>query len=139
MKVMVLVKATAESESGRLPSEQEFRAMGAYNAQLIEAGILLAADGLHPSSRGRRVRFQHDGHRVIDGPFAETRELLAGFWLWQVRSLDEATEWLKRAPFDSGFEVELRPVMEMEDLGPGFTEDLQQQERHLRERIGGGA
>jgi len=139
MKVMVLVKATPASESGQLPSEQEFRAMGAYNAQLIEAGILLAADGLHPSARGRRVRFEHDGQRVINGPFAESRDLLAGFWLWQVRSLDEATEWLKRAPFDVGFEVELRQVMEMEDLGPGFTEDLQQQEHRLRERIGGGA
>lgn len=136
MKVMVLVKASADSESGRLPSEEEFRAMGAYNAQLIEAGIMLAAEGLHPSSRGRRVRFEQDRRRVIDGPFAETRELLAGFWLWQVRSLDEATEWLKRAPFDVGFEVELRQIMDMEDLGPTFTAELRQQEQRLRERIG---
>ena len=132
MKVMVLVKATPASESGQLPSEQEFRAMGIYNAQLIEAGILLAADGLHPSSRGRRVRFEHDGQRVIDGPFAESRDLLAGFWLWQVRSLDEATEWLKRAPFDGGEEVEIRPVFEAEDFGQALTPELRAKEQQLR-------
>ncbi|WP_309917750.1 YciI family protein [Xanthomonas sp. 1678] len=136
MKVMVLVKATADSEAGRLPSAEEFRAMGAYNEQLVEAGIMLAGEGLHPSARGRRVRFAPGQRQVIEGPFAETRELLAGFWLWQVRSLDEATEWLKRAPFEAGTEVELRQVMDMEDFGAGFTPELQQQEHRLRERIG---
>jgi len=133
MKVMVLVKATADSEAGRLPSEDEWRAMGAYNDQLAEAGILLAAEGLQPSSRGRRVRFDPQRRQAIDGPFAATGDLLAGFWLWQVRSLDEATEWLKRAPFEPGTEVELRPLLDLQELGDALPADLlQARQRRLR-------
>jgi len=133
MKVMVLVKATADSEAGRLPSEEEWRAMGAYNDQLAEAGILLAAEGLQPSSRGRRVRFEPQRRQAVDGPFAATGDLVAGFWLWQVRSLDEATEWLKRAPFEAGTEVEVRPLMDLQELGDALPPDLlQARERRLR-------
>lgn len=133
MKVMVLVKATADSEAGRLPSEDAWRAMGAYNDQLAEAGILLAAEGLQPSSRGRRVRFAPQRRQAIDGPFAATGDLLAGFWLWQVRSLDEATEWLKRAPFEAGTEVELRPLLDFQELGDALPADLlQARQRRLR-------
>lgn len=134
MKVMVLVKATADSEAGRLPREDEWRAMGAYNDQLAEAGILLAAEGLQPSSRGRRVRFGPQQRQAIDGPFDGTHDLVAGFWLWQVRSLDEATEWLKRAPFEPGMEVELRPLMDFQELGDVLAPDLlQARERRLRQ------
>ena len=136
MKVMVLVKTEPGGE-GRLPTEEEFRAMGEFNERLVEAGIMLAGEGLHPSAKGRRVRFDEGGrHTVTDGPFAETRELLAGYWLWQVRSLDEATEWIKRAPFAPGMELELRPVMGMDDFGEAFTPELRAQERRLRERTG---
>lgn len=136
MKVMVLVKSDPAGED-RLPDESELRAMGAFNERLVEAGIMLAGEGLHPSRRGRRVRFEGGGgHTVTDGPFAETRELLAGYWLWQVRSLDEATEWIKRAPFPPGMELELRPVMGMDDFGDAFTPELRAQERRLRELIG---
>src|SRR5690606_23176390 len=137
MKVMVLVKASQESEAGQMPSTEELRAMGEFNDELIAAGIMLAGEGLHPTSRARRVRFEGGGgHTVTDGPFAETRELLAGYWLWQVRSLDEATEWIKRAPFPPGMELELRPVMGMDDFGDAFTPELRAQERRLRELIG---
>lgn len=137
MKVMVLVKADAETEAGRMPTEGELRAMGEFNGQLVEAGIMLAGEGLHPSSRGRRVRFDPGGrHTVIDGPFAEARELLGGYWMWQVRSLDEATEWIKRAPFPPGAELELRPVMGMDDFGEAFTPELRAREQHLRELTG---
>ena len=136
MKVIVLVKATEATEAGRLPTEQGLRAMGAYNAQLVQAGILLAGEGLHPTSRGRRVAFGAEAPRVIDGPFAETRELVCGFWLWQVRSLDEATEWLKRAPFGPGDVVELRPIFGDEDFGDALTPELRAQEQRLREQIG---
>jgi len=135
MKVMVLVKATPESEAGQMPSTEELRAMGEFNDELIAAGIMLAGEGLHPTSRARRVRFDDGGrHRVTDGPFAETRELLAGYWLWQVRSLDEATEWIKRAPFQAGAELELRPVFEMEDFGEALTPELREQEQRQRNR-----
>ncbi|WP_447591668.1 YciI family protein [Stenotrophomonas rhizophila] len=136
MKVMVLVKATPETEAGEMPTEQEIRAMGAYNEQLVQAGIMLAGEGLHPTSRARRVAFGAQAPRVIDGPFAETRELVCGFWLWQVRSLDEATEWLTRAPFGPGSVVELRPILSAEDFGEAFTPELQAQEQRLREQIG---
>ncbi|MEG0182464.1 MAG: YciI family protein [Stenotrophomonas rhizophila] len=136
MKVMVLVKATPETEAGEMPTEQEIRAMGAYNEQLVQAGIMLAGEGLHPTSRARRVAFGAQPPRVIDGPFAETRELVCGFWLWQVRSLDEATEWLTRAPFGPGSVVELRPILSAEDFGEAFTPELQAQEQRLREQIG---
>ncbi|KAF1721761.1 YciI family protein [Pseudoxanthomonas wuyuanensis] len=136
MKVMVLVKANAESEAGAMPDQQCLEAMGRYNAELVNAGIMLAGEGLHPSRRGARVRFDGAQRSVIDGPFAETKELIAGFWLWQVRSLEEAIEWLKRAPFDGGEEVELRPVFEAEDFGEALTPELRQQEQRLRDRTG---
>jgi hypothetical protein len=132
MRVMVVVKASPESESGELPSEQILTEMGKYNEQLVKAGIMLAGEGLHPSSKGKRVRFSGKQRTVIDGPFAETKELIAGFWLWQVRSLDEAVEWLKRAPFDGGTELEIRPVFEAEDFGKEFTPEERQREERLR-------
>jgi len=139
MKVMVIVKATADTEAGVMPTEVELAAMGAYNERLVEAGIMLAGEGLHPSRRGARVRFDGARRQLIDGPFAETRELIAGFWLWQVRSMDEAVEWLARAPFDADgtapVEVEIRPVFEAEDFGEAFTPELRAQEQRLRDRI----
>lgn len=139
MKVMVLVKATPETEAGVMPTEAEIAAMGAFNEELVKAGIMLAGEGLKPTSQAARVRFAAEGRSVIDGPFAETRELVAGFWLWQVRSLDEAVEWLKRAPFTptngSVVEVEIRPFFEAEDFGAAFTPELQAQEQRLREQI----
>ncbi|HET7266667.1 MAG TPA: YciI family protein, partial [Oleiagrimonas sp.] len=109
MRVMVFVKASAESEAGVLPSTEGLTAMGKFNEKLVEAGVMLMAEGLHPTSKGARVRFEGDKRTVIDGPFAESKELVCGFWLWQVRSMDEAIEWIKRAPFDGGAEIELRP------------------------------
>lgn len=137
MKVMVIVKASAQSEAGVMPSSDLLAAMGRYNEDLVNAGVMLAGDGLHPSSRGARVRFEGKTRTVIDGPFAETKELIAGFWLWQVRSMDEAIEWLKRAPFDGGTEIELRPIFEMEDFGDAMTPELREQETRLRERTTG--
>jgi len=134
MKVMVIVKASAESEAGIMPPTELLAAMGRYNEELVNAGVMLAGDGLHPSSRGARVRFDGKVRTVIDGPFVQTRELIAGFWLWQVRSMDEAVEWLKRAPFDGGAEVELRPVLEMGDFGQAMTPELREQEQRLRAR-----
>ncbi|GHH52168.1 MAG: YciI family protein [Gammaproteobacteria bacterium] len=131
MKVMVIVKADADSEAGVMPSQQLLAEMGNYNEALSKAGILLAGEGLHPSRRGARVRFDGKQRSVIDGPFAETKELVAGFWLWQVRSLEEAVEWLKRAPFDGGAEVEIRPVFEAEDFGEAFTPELREQEQRV--------
>ncbi len=128
MRVMVLVKASEESEAGAMPSEQLLAEMGKYNEELARAGVLLAGDGLHPSSKGKRVRFSADQKTVIDGPFAETKELIAGYWIWQVRSMEEAVEWLKRAPFGGGAEVEIRPVFEAEDFGAEFTPELREQE-----------
>ena len=121
MRAMVIVKATKNSEAGAMPSEKLLAEMGKFNEQLVEAGVMLAADGLHASSKGVRVRFEGKQRKVIDGPFAETKELVAGFWLWQVRSMEEAIEWIKRAPFDSGAEIELRPVFELEDFGDAVT------------------
>jgi hypothetical protein len=135
MRVMVLVKATPESEAGQMPSEQLLADMGKFNEQLVQAGVMLAGEGLHPSSRAKRVRFSGRQRQVIDGPFAETKELVAGFWLWQVRSLDEAVEWLKRAPFDGGTEVEIRPVFEADDFGAEFTPELRAREERLRAEI----
>jgi hypothetical protein len=106
--------------------------MGAYNEELVKAGVMLAGDGLHPSSKGLRMRFSGSERAITDGPFAETKELLAGFWIWQVRSFDEAVEWLKRAPFDGGTEIELRPIFEMEDFGEAMTPELREQEERLR-------
>jgi hypothetical protein len=132
MRVMVIVKASRESEAGKMPSEAELRNMGNFNEQLVKAGIMLAGDGLHPSSKGRRVRFSAADRKVIDGPFAETKELIAGYWIWRVKSIDEAVEWLKRAPFDGGAEVEIRPIFESDDFGKEFTPELRAQEDRLR-------
>jgi len=135
MRVMVLVKASKESEAGELPSEQILAAMGKYNEQLVKAGVMLAGEGLHPTSKGKRVRFSGSQRTVVDGPFTETKELLAGYWLWQVKSIDEAVEWLKRAPFDGGTEVEIRPVFEAEDFGKEYTPELRAQDEKLRADI----
>ena len=135
MRVMVIVKASVETEGGALPSREILEAMGSFNEELVNAGVMLAADGLHPSSKGARVRFEGGKRTVIDGPFTEAKELVAGYWVWQVRSLDEAIEWLKRAPFDGGAEVEIRPVFEDDDLGEGFTPELREPEERLRATI----
>lgn len=134
MRVMVIVKASPESEAGVMPTQEMLAAMGQYNEELAKAGIMLAGEGLHPSARGVRVAFDGEKRAVIDGPFAESKELIAGFWLWQVRSFDEAVEWLKRAPFRAG-EVEIRPVFEADDLGAEFTPELREQEERLRAEV----
>ena len=135
MRVLVFVKANEESEAGVMPSEELLTEMGNYNEELVKAGIMLAGEGLHPSSKGVRVRFDDGKKTVIDGPFAETKELIAGFWIWQVRSMDEAIEWLKRAPFGGGAEIEIRPVFEAEDFGAEFTPELRAQEERQRAQI----
>ncbi|CAN5673953.1 YciI family protein [soil metagenome] len=132
MKVMVLVKANEDSENMVMPSTELLTEMGNYNEELVKAGIMLDGDGLRPSSQGVRVRFSGAERTVIDGPFAETKELLAGYWVWQVKSMDEAIEWLKRAPFDGGTEIEIRPFFEAADFGEAFTPELQEQEERLR-------
>ena len=140
MKVMVMVKATTDSEAGAMPSTELLEAMGKFNEELVNAGVMLAGEGLHPSARGVRVAFDGPQRRVIDGPFAETRELVAGFWLWQVRSMDEAIEWAKRCPnpMPGPSELEIRPLYEAEDFGAEFTPELREQERRLRDRIASG-
>jgi hypothetical protein len=135
---MVLVKADERSEAGVLPDEQLLTEMGKYNEALAKAGIMLAGEGLHPSAKGVRVRFSGAKRTVIDGPFVETKELLAGFWLWQVQSMDEAIEWIKRAPFDQT-EIEIRPVLEAEDFGEAFTPELREREARLRAQLSGQA
>ena len=135
MRVMVIVKASKESEAGQMPSEQLLREMGNYNEQLVNAGIMLAGEGLHPTSKGKRVRFSGASRTVIDGPFAETKELIAGYWIWKVKSMDEAVDWLKRAPFDGGTELEIRPIFEAEDFGKEFTPELRAQEDRLRAQM----
>lgn len=135
MRVMVIVKANKESEAGILPSTEILAAMGKYNEELVKAGVMLAGEGLHASSKGKRVRFSGKTRTVIDGPFAETKELIAGFWLWQVRSMDEAVEWLKRAPFDGGTELEIRQVFEPEDFGAQLTPELKEREERLRQQV----
>ena len=132
MRVMVLVKANADSEAGAMPSRDILSRMGAYNEELVKAGVMLAMDGLHPSSKGLRMRFSGSQRAITDGPFAETKELLAGFWLWQVKSFDEAVEWLKRAPFDGNTEIELRPVFEMEEFGDLVTPERRERKENLR-------
>jgi hypothetical protein len=134
MRVMVIVKANQDSEAGVLPDQKILTEMGKFNEQLVKAGVMLAAEGLQASSKGKRVRFDGSKRTVTDGPFAETKELVAGFWLWQVKSLDEAVEWLKRAPFDGGTEVEIRQVFEAEDFGPNLTPELREQEARLRQQ-----
>ena len=135
MRFMVLVKANKDSEAGVLPDKKVLTEMGKFNEELVKAGVLLAAEGLHPSSKGARVRFSGGKRTVIDGPFAETKELIAGFWLWQVRSKEEAIEWLKRAPFDGGTEVEIRQVFEADDFGAELTPELREQEERLRAQV----
>jgi hypothetical protein len=132
MRVMVIVKASPESEAGEMPNEQMLRDMGNYNEELVKAGIMLAGEGLHPTSKAKRVRFSGKNRTVIDGPFTESKELIAGFWLWQVKSMDEALAWLKRAPFDDDAEIEVRPVFESEDFGEEFTPELRAQEDRQR-------
>jgi hypothetical protein len=135
MRVMVIVKGSQESEAGVMPSEALLAEMGKYNEELVKAGVMLAGEGLHPSSKGKRVRFSGAARTVIDGPFAETKELIGGFWLWQVRSMEEAVEWLKRAPFDGGTEIELRPIFEAEDFGAELTPELRADEERLRAEV----
>lgn len=136
MRFMVIVKANQDTENGVMPSEQALAAMGKYNEELVKAGVMLAGEGLQPSSKGVRVRFGAGGkHTIVDGPFAETKELIAGFWLWQVRSKQEAIEWLKRAPFEPGDVIELRQVFEAEDFGAELTPELREQEERLRAQI----
>src|SRR4051794_10758139 len=132
MRVMVLVKANEDSEAGVLPDTKMLTEMGKFNEELVKAGVMLAGEGLHPTSKGKRVRFSGDTRTVIDGPFAETKELIAGFWLWKVKSMDEALQWLKRAPFDGGTEIELRPLFEAEDFGAELTPELREREERLR-------
>jgi hypothetical protein len=140
MRVMVLIKANEDSEAGKMPSEQVLTQMMGFNEELVKAGIMLAGDGLHPSSKGVRVAFAGTERKVIDGPFAETKELLAGYWVWQVKSLDEAIEWVKRIPNPEGehSEVEIRPVFEPDDFGDALTPEVREQERRLREQTEGG-
>src|SRR6516165_6200898 len=136
MRVMVLIKATEQSEAGEMPSQELLEEMTAFNEELVRAGVMLAGDGLHPSSKGVRVEFSGGERKVIDGPFAETKELLAGYWTWQVRSMDEAIEWVKRIPNPTGEQgvVEIRPVFEADDFGEEFTPELREREARLREQ-----
>ena len=147
MRVMVIVKASKESEAGQMPSQEILTDMGKYNEQLVKAGVMLAAEGLHPTSKAKRVRFSGGERTVIDGPFAESKELIAGFWLWQVKSMDEAVAWIKKAPFGGGTQIELRQVFETEDFGDALSpeakaaEDRVRAHRHFRASSGsiGGA
>lgn len=135
MRFVVIVKADKDTEAGVMPTEQQLRDMGNFNDELVKAGIMLAGEGLHPSSRGARVRFSGSKRTVIDGPFAETKELVAGFWLIQVKSLDEAVEWMKRAPMAGDTELEIRQVFEADDFGEEFTPELREQEERQRTRM----
>ena len=137
MRVLVMVKATAESESGAMPTTEELAEMGGFNEELVKAGVMLAAEGLQPSSKGARVRFSGKTRTVIDGPFTETKELVAGFWLWEVSSMDEAIEWVRRCPnpMRTDSEIEIRPLFGAEDLGENFTPELREQEEQLRRQI----
>jgi hypothetical protein len=137
MRVMVLVPANEDSEKGVMPDETELAEMGNFNEELVKAGVMLAGEGLHPTSKAARVRFDGDKRTVIDGPFTESKELIAGYWLWQVRDMDEAIEWIKRAPFGGGIEIELRPVFETEDFGDAMTPELREQEERLRAQTEG--
>jgi hypothetical protein len=132
MRFLVIVKANKYSEAGVLPDPKIFEMMGKYNEELVKAGIMLAGEGLAPSSKGKRVKFDGNERNVIDGPFPETDQLIAGFWLWKASSMDEAVEWLKRAPFGGGAEIELRPIMELEDFGSHVTPEIIEQEKRLR-------
>jgi hypothetical protein len=135
MRCMVIVKASKESEAGVLPTTELLGAMGKFNEELVKAGVMLAGEGLHASSKGKRVKFSGGKHTITDGPFAETKELIAGFWLWQVRSMEEAVEWLKRAPFDGGTEIEIRQVFEAEDFGAALTPEIRERGERLRRQV----
>ena len=135
MRVIVLVKASEQSEAGVMPSQEELTEMGKFNEELVNAGIMLAGEGLHPTSKGVRVTFPE--RKVVDGPFTETKELVAGYWLWQVNSMDEAVTWLKKAPFDEHAEVEIRPLSEADDFGEAFTPELREQEERIRAKTDG--
>jgi hypothetical protein len=135
MRFMVIVKANKDSEAGVLPDRKILTEMGKYNEQLANAGVMLAGEGLHPSSKGKRVKFSGSERTVTDGPFPETKELIAGFWLFQAKSIEEAVAWVKRAPFDGGTEIEIRPVFEAEDFGAEFTPELRRQEEALRAQV----
>jgi hypothetical protein len=135
MRFIVIVKASQESEAGEMPDQNVFEAMGKYNEELVNAGVMLAGEGLHPSSRGKRVRFSGAQRTVIDGPFAETKELVAGFWLWKADSMAEAVEWLKKAPFDGGTEVEIRQIFEAADFGDAITPEMREREERLRAQV----
>jgi hypothetical protein len=139
MRCMVIVKATKESEAGVMPEEKLLTDMGKFNEELVKAGIMLAGDGLHPSSKGKRVQFSGAKRTVVDGPFAETKELVAGFWIWKVKSIDEAVEWVKRCPnpMISDSEIEIRPVFEAEDFGDEFTPEAREKEARLRKQLEG--
>ena len=141
MRCMVMVKASPSSEAGAMPSQQLLEEMGRFNEELVKAGVMLAGEGLKPSSQGKRVSFSSSGRQVIDGPFAETKELVAGYWLWQVRSIEEAVEWVKRCPqpMPEDCEIEIRPVFEPEDFGAEFTPELREQEERLRDQIASGS
>ena len=138
MKVMVIVKVTEDSEAGVMPSQELLEAMTEYNEDLVKSGIMLGGDGLHPSSRGKRVRFSGAKRTIVDGPFAETKELIAGYWLWQVKSMEEALEWVRRCPDPmpgEESEIEIRPVFELDDFGDAATTDVREREAHLQSEI----
>lgn len=135
MRVMVIVKADKDSEAGVLPPKEVFENMGKYNEELVKSGVMLAAEGLQPTSKGKRMKFSGSQRTVTDGPFTESKELIAGFWLWQVRSMEEAVEWLKRAPFDGGTEIELRQVYELEECCGAVTPEIKEREARLREQV----
>jgi hypothetical protein len=135
MRFMVIVKANEDSEAGVMPSTEMLAEMGKYNEELVKAGVMLNGDGLHPCSKGVRVRFDGDKRTVTDGPFTETKELIAGFWIWQCDSLDDAIDWLKKAPFDGGTELEIRQIFDAADFGEAFTPELQEQEERLRQQL----
>jgi hypothetical protein len=141
MRVMVIVKASSQSEAGKMPTTELLTAMGNFNEELVKAGVMLAGEGLHPSARGKRVQFSGSRRSVIDGPFSETKELVAGFWLWQVKSMEEAVEWVRRCPnpMEGDSEIEIRPVMEADDFGAELTPELRAQEERLRAQAEGGA
>ena len=137
MRVMVMVKANKDSEAGIMPKQKLLAEMGKFNEELVKAGVLLAAEGLQPTSNGKRVRFSGEKRTVVDGPFRETKELIAGFWLWQVRSMEEAVEWVKRCPnpFEGESEIDIRQVFEADDFGPELTPELRKQEERMREQV----
>jgi hypothetical protein len=135
MRCMVIVKANKESEAGVMPSTEILSKMMKFNEELVKAGVMLAGDGLHPSSKGKRVKFPGGKASITDGPFAETKELIAGYWIWQVRSIDEAVEWIKKSPFGDGAEIEIRPIFDPEDFGAQLTPELKEKDERLRQQV----